>query len=139
VSRALLLTGQFGFADWSEATIGDERLVTSDLDRVMRSVRDMSAGVEWTLPSWPVRVRAGFERTRTPSGYLEADRIDNDQLEVIADESATVRISLGVGCLLRGSIAIDAAVAHAQSERVSLSVGDNRNVTSATIGCGYWF
>jgi long-subunit fatty acid transport protein len=139
VSHALLLTGQFGFVDWSEATIGNERLVTSDLDRVMRSVSDISAGVEWTLPRWPVRVRAGFERTRAPSGYLEADRIDNDQLEEIVDESATVRVSLGVGCLLRGSIAIDAAVAYAQSERISLSVGDARNLTSATIGCGYWF
>jgi long-subunit fatty acid transport protein len=138
-SRSLLLTAQFGYADWSEATVGDKRLVTTDLDRVMRSVSEISAGVEWTLPRWPVRVRGGFAHTRSPSGYQEADRIDNDQLETIDDESATVRVSLGVACLLRGSIAIDAAVAHTQGERISVTVGDARNVTSASIGCGYWF
>lgn len=139
VSPALLLAAQVGYADWSQATIDDQRLINSDLESVMRSVLNVSAGIEWSLPRWPLRVRAGFTHARRSAGYLEADRIDNDRLERVDAESGTTRYSLGAGCLLRGAIGIDAAFQYGRGEQSSSTVGDQRSASSMYIGCGYWF
>jgi hypothetical protein len=139
VSPALLLAAQVGYADWSQATIEDQRLITSDLESVMRSVLDVSAGIEWSFPRRPLRVRAGFAHARRSAGYLEADRIDNDRLERVGAESATTRYSLGAGYLLRGAIGIDAAFQYARGEQSSGTIADERSASSVYIGCGYWF
>jgi hypothetical protein len=138
-SPALLFAAQAGYSDWSQATIDDQRLLQADLESVLRSVVDFRAGVEWTLPAWPLRVRAGFAYARQSAGYLEADRIDNDQLERVDTESATTRYSVGAGWLLRSSIGIDAAFQYGRSEQASSTIADERTTTSLFLGCGYWF
>ena len=139
LSPALLLSAQVGVADWSKATIDEERLLVSETTTVMRDVVDARGGVEWTLGRWPLRLRAGFAYARSASGYLEADRIDDDRLEPIDDESATTCYSLGFGYLLYGSLSIDGAFVHADGERVSATIDDARTWTLVSIGCGYWF
>ncbi len=139
VSQAILLTAQVGYADWAQATIDDERLITSELESVMRSVLDVRAGVEWTLPAWPLRLRAGFAHARRSSAFLQADRIDNDRLERVDSESGATRYSFGAGCLLRGSIGVDAAVQIGNSKQESATITDDRNTTAVFLGCGYWF
>ncbi len=139
VSPALLLAAQVGYADWSQATIDDERLITSDLENVLRSVLDVSAGIEWSLQRWPLRVRAGFAHARRAADHLEADRIDNDRLERVDAESATTRYSLGAGYLWRGAIGIDAAFQYGHVQQSSSTIGDERSASSVYIGCGYWF
>lgn len=136
---SLLITAQVGYADWSQATINSQRLITSELESVLRDVVDVRAGIEWTSSHWPLRVRAGFAHSQRPAGFLEADRIDNDRLERIESESPTVRYSLGAGWLVKGYIGIDAAVAHERGERTSATILDGREMTSLSIGCGYWF
>ncbi|HXV12795.1 MAG TPA: hypothetical protein VEC56_01185, partial [Candidatus Krumholzibacteria bacterium] len=138
-SRSLLLTAQVGYADWSKATIDDERVITSSLQSVMRKVVDLRAGVEWSVSRWPLRVRAGFAQSRAAADFLEADRIDNDRLERIDHESETRRYSVGLGWMVRGSIVIDAAGAYARGERASPTVSDERDAASLSIGCGYYF
>ncbi len=138
-SRSLLFTVQVGYADWSQATIDDERLITSNLESVLRSVLDVRAGVEWTLSRWPLRVRAGYAQSRGATDFLEADRIDNDRLERVDEESRTSRFSVGVGWVVRGSIVIDAAAAYARGERASATIDDAREAASLAIGCGYYF
>lgn len=139
VSSALLLAAQVGYADWSQATIDDERLITSDLESVLRSVLEVSAGIEWSLSRWPLRVRAGFAHARRAADHLEADRIDNDRLELIGAESARTRYSLGAGYLLRGTVGLDAAFQYGHGQQSSSTIGDERNASSIYIGCGYWF
>lgn len=136
---SLLITAQAGYADWAEATINSQRLITSELESVLRDVIDVRAGIEWTSSHWPLRLRAGFARSRRPSGFLEADRIDNDRLERIESESPTARYSAGAGWLWKGSIAIEAAIAHERGERTSSTIVERREMTSVSIGCGYWF
>jgi long-subunit fatty acid transport protein len=138
-SPSLLFTAQVGYADWSKATIDEERLITSSLQSVMRSVLDVRAGVEWTLSRWPVRVRAGFAQSRGATDFLEADRIDNDRIERIGEESETRRYSVGLGWLVRGSIVIDAAAAYGHGARASATIDDQREAASLSIGCGYYF
>ena len=87
----------------------------------------------------PGKRRATSAYARSASGYLEADRIDDDRLEPIDDESATTCYSLGFGYLLYGSLSIDGAVVHADGERVSATIDDARTWTLVSIGCGYWF
>jgi hypothetical protein len=139
LAPSLLVTAQVGYSDWALATIDGERLITTDLQDVMRTVLDLRAGVEWTSTRWPLRVRAGFAHARASSAYLEADRIDNDQLEPMSAETASTRVALGAGYLARASIVIEAAVAYAENDRSSRTVGDGRAVTSVSLGCGYWF
>ena len=136
---ALLITAQVSYTDWSQATINSQRLITSELESVLRDVIDVRAGVEWTSARWPLRVRAGFAHSRRPAGFLEADRIDNDRLERIETESPSVRYSLGAGWLVKGSIGIDAAFAHERGERTSATMVEGRETTSVSVGCGYWF
>ncbi len=138
-SRSLLLTAQVAYADWSQATIDDQRLITSDLESVLRSVVDVRAGVEWTSSRWPLRVRAGFARARRPMSFLEADRIDMDQLERVSAESVSTRYSLGAGWLLRESIVVDTAAWYGSGERSSDTIDDRRESASLSIGFGYWF
>ncbi len=139
LARSLLLTAQVGYADWSQATIDEQRLITTTHQSVMRSVVDIRAGAEWSASRWPLRVRAGFALARRAVGFLEADRIDYDRLQPIASESSSARYSVGAGYLLGRAIAIDLAVGYARGERVSTTIGDTRHATSVSIGCGYWF
>lgn len=139
LSPTLLLSAQVGFADWSKATIDEGRLLVSETTTVMREVVEVRAGAEWTLARWPLRLRAGFARARSASGYLEADRIDDDRLEPIDEESATTCYSLGFGYLLHGSLSVDGAVVYADGERASATIDEGRTSTSVSIGCGYWF
>jgi hypothetical protein len=139
LSSALLVSAQVGFADWSKATIDDERLLFSETTTVLREVVDVRAGAEWTFTRWPLRLRGGFAYARSASGYLEADRIDDDRLEAIEEETGTAAYSLGFGCLLNGSLSLDGTVVYADGERASETIDDARTRTSVSIGCGYWF
>jgi long-subunit fatty acid transport protein len=126
-------------ADWSKATVDEGRLLVSETETVMRDVVDARAGAEWTLARWPLRVRAGFAYARSASGYLESDRVDDDRLEPLDEESATTTYSLGFGYLLRSSLSVDGAVVYGSGERTSATIEDARTTTSVSIGCGYWF
>lgn len=139
VSPALLFAFQAGYTDWSQATIDDQRLITTALESVLRPVLELRGGVEWTLARWPLRVRAGVLHRRRAAAFLQSDRIDNDRLQRVDTESATLRYSLGAGCLVRGSIGIDVAAAHTRGERASSTIGDTRETTTVSISLGYWF
>lgn len=139
LNPSLLLCVQAGIADWSKATVDEGRLLVSDTETVMRDVVDVRAGAEWTLARWPLRVRAGFAYSRSASGYLESDRVDDDRLEPLDEESATTTYSLGFGYLLRSSLSVDGAVVYGSGERTSATIEDARTTTAVSIGCGYWF
>jgi long-subunit fatty acid transport protein len=138
-SGALSFALQASYADWSQATIDDKRIIQSNLESVLRSVLDLRAGMEWTATRWPLRVRAGYARARGVSEFLQADRVDNDRLERVERESDAERYSLGAGWLFGRSLVVDAALSYARGSRSSNTVEDARECTSVSIGCGYWF
>ncbi|HEU4928235.1 MAG TPA: hypothetical protein VFU38_00265 [Candidatus Krumholzibacteria bacterium] len=138
-SPSLLFAVQAGYCDWSQATIDDQRLITNGLEGVLRSVVDLRAGVEWSAGRWPLRVRAGAARARAAASFVEADRIDYDQLERIESETQFIRVSLGAGYIVRRRVNLDLSLGFSRAERVSATIFDTRDTVSVLLGGGYWF
>lgn len=136
---SFLFAFQAGYCDWSEATINDQRLLTAELETVMRPVVDLRAGVEWTSGGPPLRVRAGVESTRAATIFQEADRIDYDQLERVESEIAQLRFSMGASYLLARRVNVDMALGYERSDRASVTITDVREHFHVLLGGGYWF
>jgi hypothetical protein len=130
---------QVGFTAWDEAAIDDRRLLTPDARAVLDAAPEWRAGVEWTVPGLPVRVRAGAARLPFATRFLQGDRVDNDRLESVTSESAPIAWSAGAGVLLRGWIGVDASFSHASGERGSTSIGDERAWTVFLLQGSCWF
>jgi hypothetical protein len=136
---AWLVAVQAGTCDWTTAAIDGQRLRLQTGSPVLGRTFDYRAGVEWTAPSWPLRVRAGAARLPFAPDYLQADRIDNDQLEAVTTDSAPTRYSFGAGVMLRESIVIDASFTHTHGERSTTSFSEERNWSQFLIEGSYWF
>ena len=138
-ASSFLVALQAGYCDWAEATIDDQRLITTSLVTVMRPVVDLRAGIEWTSAAPPLRVRAGVESTRAVTVFQEADRIDYDQLERVQSEIPQLRFSLGAGYLLTQRVNLDVSLGYEHSDRASVTVTDVRETLNVMVGGGYWF
>ncbi len=136
---SFLFAFQAGYCDWSEATIDDQRLITTELVTVMRPVVDLRAGIEWTAGGPPLRVRAGVESSRATAIFQEADRIDYDQLERVQSEIPELRVSVGASYLFARRVNVDMALGYERSDRASLTVTDVRERFNVLLGGGYWF
>lgn len=136
---AWLLAVQAGTQDWTTCAIDGQRLRLQNGDPVMQRTFDYRAGVEWTSGAWPLRLRAGVARLPFAPEYLQADRIDNDQLEAVTSESSPLRYSFGAGIMLRESIVIDASFTHTHGERSTTSFSEERNWSQFLIEGSYWF
>jgi len=136
---AWLVTAQVGVSDWSQAAIDAERLHLPTGDSVLGRVIDWKAGVEWTAPRRPLRVRAGAARLPFVPRYLEADRIDNDRLELVDTESGPWRAGAGAGALLRERITIDASYTRTWGERRAASMTESREGSQILVEGSYWF
>ncbi|HXS08551.1 MAG TPA: hypothetical protein VN852_01090 [Candidatus Krumholzibacteria bacterium] len=136
---AWLVAVQAGTCDWAASAIDGQRLRLQNGSAVLGRTIDYRAGVEWTAPSWPVRLRAGAARLPFAPDYLQADRIDNDQMEKVSAESAPMRYSFGAGVILRESIVIDASFMHTRGDRNTTSFSEERNGSQFLIEGSYWF
>ncbi|HEX6790293.1 MAG TPA: hypothetical protein VF247_03205 [Candidatus Krumholzibacteria bacterium] len=134
-----LVTAQAGTCDWSQAAIDKNSLHLENTDAVLGRTVDIRAGVEWTSSQWPLRLRAGAARLPFASDYVQADRIDNDRLEEVHDESAPLRFSLGAGVALKNTILIDAAFSHTRGDRRSATVSQEHTSSQLVIEGSYWF
>jgi len=133
------ISAQFGYADWTIASIDRERLRTADNAPVLRTVYDTRGGVEYTLPQWGLQLRAGFAHARGAPGFLEGDRIDADHLERLTSERGQLRVALGAGLRVRSVWGVDAAWSHATAERTSESVGEELRADTVTLSGSYAF
>ena len=136
---AWLVAFQVGSCDWTSAAIDKQRLRLQSGDPVLRRTVDYRAGVEWTAPSWPVRLRAGVARLPQAPAYLQADRVDNDQLEAIVSQTVPMRYSFGAGIALKHTILIDASYTHTHGERTTQSFSETRNGSQVILEGSYWF
>ena len=136
--KSITIAAQAGYADWTQATIDGHRIRTQGGD-VLREVVDVRGGVEWSLPVWGLRVRAGFAHARGALSFMQADRIDEDRLERIESESGHTRVSLGAGWLVGTRVTLDAAYENTQGERSAETVGDRVEGAGVLVQGSYWF
>lgn len=128
-----------GVCDWSGAAIENHRLRLQSGSAVLGRATDFRAGVEWTTPWWPLRLRAGVAQLPFAPRHLQADRIDNDRIEQVLTESAPLRLSFGAGVALKQTILIDAAFSHTRGERGTASFSEERTWSQLVIEGSYWF
>jgi hypothetical protein len=136
---AWLVAVECGTCDWSQAAIDNHRLLLQNGNSVLGRTTDYRAGVEWTAPAWPLRVRAGVARLPFALHYLQANRIDNDRLEQVLTDSAPLRFSFGAGIAFKHTILIDAAFTHTRGDRRTTSFSEERTSTQLLIEGSYWF
>jgi hypothetical protein len=134
-----LLAVQAATCDWSQAAIDEQRLRLQNGSAALGKTLELRAGLEWTTPWWPLRVRAGIARLPFAPDYIQADRIDNDRLEAVAAESVPMRYSLGAGVALKRSILIDAVFTRTTGERSAASFSETREWSQVVIEGSYWF
>jgi hypothetical protein len=134
-----LIALQAGSCDWTQAAIDGQRLRLQNGDAVLHRTVDYRAGVEWTAPWWPLRLRGGIARLPYAPAYLEADRIDNDRLEAVVTTSVPMRYSFGAGIMLKKSFVIDASFTHTHGERSTASFSETRNASQVILEGSYWF
>jgi hypothetical protein len=136
---AFLVAVQVSSCDWTAAAIDGQRLRLENGDAVLGRTVDYRAGVEWTAPRWPLRLRAGVARLPFAPRYLQADRVDNDQMEAVTAESAPLRYTFGAGVAMKETILIDASFTHTHGERSTKTFSETRNWSQLIIEGSYWF
>jgi hypothetical protein len=136
---ALLLTAQISYADWGEAAIDGHRLYTRPAETVMDKVLGFSAGAEWSLPRWPLRLRAGVEHAPAPLKYMETDRIDGDALASVDSQSGRTRIALGAGALLFTRVVVDAVWIRSEGSRETSAFDEDYSSSIVSLQGSYWF
>jgi hypothetical protein len=134
-----LVSVQAGTCDWTEAALDQGRLRLRNGNAVLGRTVDARAGIEWTAPRWPLRLRAGVARLPWALDYVQADRIDNDQLQEVLTETTPMRYSFGAGVLLKRAILIDAAFTHTRGDRSAASFSEARRWSQVVIEGSYWF
>lgn len=94
----IMLAGDIYYTDWSEMTYEGFLYLESEEERVSAydATTDIRLGAELTVPSWPLRVRAGY--MSRPLAYRG--------LEIDTDRSY---FTLGAGLLIDTVLAIDVA------------------------------
>jgi hypothetical protein len=134
-----LIAVQASSCDWTLAAIDGQRLRLQNGSAVLGRTVDYRAGIEWTAPAWPLRLRAGVARLPFAPDYLQADRIDNDQIEAVTQQSAPMRYSFGAGIALHESILIDASFTHTHGTRSTASFSEERAWSQVLIEGSYYF
>ncbi|HEX5131607.1 MAG TPA: outer membrane protein transport protein [Candidatus Krumholzibacteria bacterium] len=133
------VTAEARFANWSNAAIDGQHVLTQQSDPVLRRVVTLAAGIEWSVATLPLRVRAGIEHSPSPLAYLQTDRIDNDALEPLTSQSGRLRLSAGAAVLVRERITLDAAYSHSSGTRSAPTVSDDYSAAQVSLQGSYWF
>jgi hypothetical protein len=134
-----LACAQVGITSWEQAAIDQQRLLMENAEPVLDRGLEWRAGVEWTVPSLPLRLRAGAALLPFATRYLQGDRVDNDRLEKQTGDDAPLAWSAGAGVLLRASIGIDASFTSTSGSRASASIVDARASSEFLLQGSYWF
>jgi long-subunit fatty acid transport protein len=125
-SKLLLLTAQLGFSNWSEVEINDLQVKDRNLRPIFRDVVDLRAGAELRLGS--LSLRGGYAYTPYPLEYLQADRIEGDQLEEATIDTELQSLTAGIGLLLADVFRLDASLEYQLGERSIPTLIDKREM-----------
>ncbi|MCK4774590.1 MAG: hypothetical protein KAT30_07380, partial [Candidatus Krumholzibacteria bacterium] len=124
---SFLFAAEVGYADWTEASINRKRFRGgSQLETTFREVFDYKFGAEYTMPWFPVRVRAGYACRPFPLEYLQADRIDQNALTKAETVRNPTDLAFGLGGLIGDMLTVDAVYTFTESERKIDNLTDKR-------------
>jgi hypothetical protein len=138
--KFLVLALDVGYADWTEASINRKRFRDNlTLETIFKEVFDYKVGAELTLPWIPVRARAGYGYRPYPLAYLQADRIDqNDITKAVVDRERR-EIAFGLGGLIGDMLTVDASLSIANGKRTIDAVTDERTSRRFVLSAAYRF
>jgi len=137
--RGLLAEVDVTWADWTEASIDGRRLRNQQLQTMFREVFDVRAGVEWTLPWIPLRLRGGYARLPNPLLFIQPDRIDIEDLERAEIVEERQQWSVGAGGLIGRVLTLEAAFTHTAGERASERISHRKESQSFIMTAAYRF
>jgi hypothetical protein len=137
--KGLTLSVQFGYADWAEAAIDRKRLRAPTLEPVFREVIELRAGLEWTVPRVPLRLRAGYARRPYPLQFMQGDRIDALNFQKSSTGKEREQVSLGLGALVGSTVTVDAAYVRAEGSRSLPFLVDERVTQRYLLTASYRF
>ena len=138
--RFLVLALEIGYADWTEASIDRKRFRDNmTLETIFKEVFDYKVGAELTLPRIPVRARAGFAYRPYPLAYLQADRIDENDITKAVVERERREIAFGLGGLIGDMLTVDASLSLTDGKRTIDAVTDERTSRRFVLSAAYRF
>ena len=137
--RGLLAEVDLTWSDWTEASIDGRRLRNQSLQTMFREVFDLRAGVEWTLPWIPLRVRGGYAWLPDPLLYMQSDRVAIDDLERAEIVQERQQWAIGAGGLVGRVLSLEAAFTHTAGERATRSVSNRKESQTFVITAAYRF
>jgi long-subunit fatty acid transport protein len=138
--KGLTLALGFGYADWTQASIDRKRLRARNLDQVFKEVIDYRAGLEWTIPDFPARLRAGYARRPYPLKYMLGNRIDATySFSRASADDQRHQWSVGAGVLVGSVMTLDLAYLHESGTRSLPSLTDDRVTQRFLLSASYRF
>lgn len=120
------IAADVSYTDWGQATIDNVELKDENLLPIFRDVVDLRAGIEFTIPHSPVRLRGGYAYLPHPLKFLQADRISADQITEATIVTERQMISGGLGFLAGKVLTIDVAYEYHFGERSIATLTDKR-------------
>jgi long-subunit fatty acid transport protein len=132
-----LVAFDIGYSDWTQAKVEDLQLKDSNLQAIFREVVDVRAGVEFTIPDSPFRVRAGYAYLPYPLRYLQADRIEGTEITKATVNTEHQLFTGGFGFLVGSVLTIDAAYEHHVGERSIPTLKDRRTGDRVLLSASY--
>lgn len=129
-----------GYSDWTQASIDRKRLRARNLDQVLKEVVDYRAGLEWTIPHAPARLRAGYARRPYPLKYMLGNRIDSAySLSRASVDDQRHQLSCGAGVLVGSVMTLDLTYLRETGTRSLPSLTDDRVIQRFLLSASYRF
>lgn len=138
--RGVTLALGFGYSDWTQASIDRKRLRARNLDQVFKEVVDYRAGLEWTIPNFPARLRAGYARRPYPLKYMLGNRIDAAySFSRASVDDQRHQLSFGAGALIGTDMTLDLTYLRESGTRSLPSLTDERVTQRVLLSVSYRF
>ncbi|MEJ2720076.1 MAG: hypothetical protein P8181_02885 [bacterium] len=139
LTSAFTLSADVGYVDWRQAEINGLEVKDSELNSIFRQTVNLRGGGELVLPFVPVRVRAGYAYVPFALDYLQADRIEGDQIQKAEIVTERQIYSGGLGVLLGRVLTIDASFEYQVGKRKITTLIDDRTAKRIVLTGSYRF
>jgi hypothetical protein len=137
--KLLMLAGEVGWSDWTQAEINDFRLRDGNLRPVFRDVVDVRVGAEARIPATSVMLRGGYAYIPYTLEFLQADRIEGSSIQKADTSHERQLLSGGVGVLLGNALQVDAAAEYYLGERTIPTLTDKRETVRFILSTSFHF
>lgn len=143
---------EFSYHGWGEAAVNRKRFRDPNTaEPIFHGTFDYRAALEYSLPWYPVQLRAGYAYLGYPLEYLQVERIDyrpkylrgyrydSARIEKADIDNPRQQFSVGAGGALGSAMAVNAAYVHTSGGRSTVPLIDERSVSRFVFGLSYKF